>query len=78
MSEWLPIDSAPKDGSRILIGRVRSAGVHSAHWEVDPSWAWEGVGPCWAVYLSDDDYYSHYIPADWPTHWMPLPEPPKP
>lgn len=76
MSEWLPIASAPKD-CRVMLGKVGHKHVYQAHWELEPSWAWKGEVPCWAVYMADDDYYSIYIEADWPTHWMPLPEAPK-
>ena len=76
VGEWLPIESAPKDGSEILIWKPSST-VCIAHWEVDPQWHWDGEWPCWAVFMADDDFYSIYLDADWPTHWMPLPEPPK-
>lgn len=76
MSEWQPIETAPKDGSEILLGRSSNTKVYTAHWELEPSWAWKSAEPCWAVYMASDDYYSTYLHADWPSHWMPLPEPP--
>ena len=64
-SQWKPIDTAPKDGTKFLI------------------W-W----PTWNN-TAEIGYYStrrnrfecnkvmYYQDSDLPTHWMPLPEPPK-
>ena len=76
--EWQPIETAPKDGTKILIGKVGSKLICTAHWEIEPEWAYKGSSPCWASYMADDDYYSLYFDSDWPTHWMPLPTPPAP
>ena len=49
MINWKPIDSAPKDGRRILIAhhdRCRSTETSFARWEnnhPDPYWAYEGM-----------------------------------
>lgn len=70
MTDWQPIETAPRNGTRVLLGRVGC--VEPGAW--DPTYrcrrdaapgAWrgdDGGGP-------EDD--------TWPTHWMPLPEPPK-
>jgi hypothetical protein len=66
VDDWQPIETAPKDGTRILI--ASKEGVASASWSCcihwDPAGDW-----------SDSDEYAtpagHEI-----THWMPLPEPP--
>lgn len=70
---WRPIDTAPKDGTKILLGYfpkptydgssvMKSCEVafwHSGH----QKW-------CGRALLNAEGYFS-------PTHWMPLPEPPK-
>ena len=62
--EWKPIDTAPKDGTEILLYWAREArrnGVGSI-----VICAWDGED--WV----DEDGYSFWDP----THWMPLPTPP--
>ena len=60
--EWRPIETAPKDGTRVLLlGRgMRHA---DGHWE---SKAYNGNG-CWVW---------PYVKAE-PRNWMPLPPPPQ-
>jgi len=56
--EWQPIETAPRDGTIILLstpkGRVADGMWHKRY----GVWAWT------------------YVMVE-PTHWMPLPEPPK-
>lgn len=75
VSEWKPIETAPKDG-RIIIG-------WSAGWESPTAIQWVPE----LSYQNDDGPV--FVPGDWdwngtiqcppshdPTHWMPLPAPP--
>jgi hypothetical protein len=61
MMEWKPIETAPKDGTTIITWEPDGKGVYFEWWDED-SW---------------------YYDEEWgngsknPTHWMPLPEPPK-
>ncbi len=55
---WLPIETAPKSGERILIFDG-DCGVTTAHWE-------RGMGGEWVGYEHDHAYE--------PSHWMPLPK----
>lgn len=59
--DWQPIETAPRDGSDVLIGGYYPNGV----WFVSMGW-----------FSEDRGYWSgHKI--DPPTHWMPLPQPPQ-
>lgn len=77
MSEWQPIETAPKDGRSILVfgwpsnlevnGNVlvsyKRAAIYSASWdEIDEAFC-----------LSGGSWLGPFVK---PTHWMPLPEPP--
>jgi Protein of unknown function (DUF551) len=75
MSDWQPIETAPKDGTSILVyGRpndidglvyFRGPSTHSAAWdEIDDAFC-----------LTGGTWTGPFIE---PTHWMPLPEPPQP
>lgn len=65
MSEWKPIETAPKDGSPVLafFGPRHIEGVF-----------WDDAPGVWCFYSDGDITF----PYKQPTHWMPLPEPPKP
>lgn len=64
---WQPIESAPKDGTEILIAYDGSVSIAFFHTGYD-NWRDEnGVKLDW-----DPDWFDQNV-----THWMPLPEPPK-
>ena len=85
-SQWQPIETAPKDGTSILIYTT------GRHWR--EGWSDEEFGEgnknpevmeaSWQPWYSDemegwmpanlDEEYGRFYEA---THWMPLPEPPK-
>ena len=82
MTDWQPIETAPKDGTAVLLCWARSADGAPIDWRQDPetagvfvqvaSW-WAGDGE-WIVYCSMvRDPSLHFEP----THWMPLPPPPE-
>ena len=83
LPEWLPIESAPKDKT-ILLGYRNTHGnwqTLRGEWfsreEIDEFWEDpDGVEPGWfETSVEADD-----VPNVWrtePTHWMPLPQPPK-
>lgn len=70
MTEWQPIETAPKDGTTILLVRFYGAQVcgETDHWTVD-------------VYGDDrprDWCDTGGRPPEYAwTHWLPLPPPPK-
>lgn len=64
-NEWQPIETAPKDGTVILLA---AKGLED----------WIQMTGSWAV-IREIDWY--FVGGGWmgvnPTHWMKLPEPPK-
>lgn len=81
--EWQPIETCPKDGSPFLIW------VHAeTHGETDDGlqfvadnsyadlgWWLTGTDPMPYGYVDFASQNTHNV--DEPTHWMPLPQPPK-
>jgi hypothetical protein len=67
VSEWQPIESAPKDGTKVLLfGESDGMGCISVGWYEDIS---QAANP-------DDEqgYWCSDLATE--THWMPLPAPP--
>lgn len=67
MSEWQPIETAPKDGTRVLL--------HKDGHQVVAAWS-----NTWSDMLrssTDDWWIGQSLPFRDPTHWMMLPEPPE-
>jgi len=71
--EWQPIETAPKDGTRVLLagGKMFCEALDcyvmsplSAQWDVD----------IWLVAGTEGGYVCADVQE--PTHWMPLPLPP--
>lgn len=75
MGEWRTIDSAPKDGTWILVYEAQDGhddpSVHVVQWGQpewgggDLTWVTMALGP------NPDTYNPHPV-----THWMSLPSPP--
>ena len=84
MSEWQPIETAPKDGCEIIAVFVKDYGppfgktVHGP-WTVKwfgGKWVGSWDGSLVASYASD--FRTEYEEPDMePNHWMPLPSPPE-
>ena len=64
MSEWQPIETSPKDSKARLVWCPLRKNIYVATWDgrYDGAWIFFGGGGS----LIED-----------PTHWMPLPPPPK-
>lgn len=66
MSEWQPIETAPKDGTRIVLATSDTA--YAGRWAES-----QYIGMWWM----SGDYVAAFSKMNPPTHWMPLPQPPK-
>ena len=68
---WRPIESAPRDGEEILLAELCNNGE------------WERGQAYWCVrenkWYEQNTHYTDFHDRSWdtPTHWMPLPQPPK-
>lgn len=71
MNAWQPIETAPKDGRRVLTVRGNGyVGIVHHVLVTNP----EPTGPgCLSRWVDD----AEHRPIAEPTHWMPLPEAPK-
>jgi len=69
MSDWRPIETAPKDGSDTLLywplagASADRPRIRIGYWRDPHGWVWQ------------DRAVRSY--SSFPTHWMPLPEPPQ-
>tara|TARA_R110000868_G_scaffold99334_1_gene273432 strand:+ start:1300 stop:1947 length:648 start_codon:yes stop_codon:yes gene_type:complete len=78
--QWQPIETAPKDGTWILVGGGETDDEEEARGIAVASWTRELNGSVgdryarWQFAVYDGGHYGNYIN---PTHWMPLPQPPQ-
>lgn len=81
---WQPIETAPKDGTNILVFYTKASVdfCHIAWWDNGEFYKEQGYqniedATGWWSYIKDS-FSSHKLNGyDAPTHWMPLPQPPK-
>lgn len=71
---WMPIETAPKDGTRIILGSAEGAWM-AEYRPVYPS-GYRPENPWFSVMLNRD--HMGRFPSAKPTHWMPLPAAPSP
>ena len=70
MTEWQPIETAPRDGTFVLLFGPDGIDMGKYEpWAADYGSGWERFRT--AEYDNDGVMITH------PTHWMPLPPPPK-
>jgi hypothetical protein len=81
MSEWKPIETAPKDGRDILLSNNEER-HYEDRWVVAGSYEKRRYKNSRGGKLTKSGFYNQFLDNDddgpiYPTHWMPLPEPPK-
>lgn len=82
MIEWMPIETAPKDGTGPLLGFADGV-QFTMIWRLPGWFGWAGFQPRseggWVAHAYGLICYtgSGRLIELKPTHWMPLPEPPK-
>jgi hypothetical protein len=84
MSGWLPIATAPKDGTKIdLLFPYPRGRTIDCYWGASDlyggdTWIWRT--PTWGQgeLLPEGQWYIHCYPNMEPTHWMLPPDPPEP
>lgn len=70
---WQPIETAPKDGTKILVFTIRGDIELSGWYELKHDVFDEVEG---GLYRKRQETYAKGWNGNHPTHWMPLPEPP--
>ena len=74
---WLPIETAPKDGTEVLLWfPPREVAINGHYGEVSDG-DWESGYGNWMEWLIADELWFQEDPSDAPTHWMPLPKAPE-
>lgn len=71
MTEWQPIETAPKDGTALLGKDV------AGDWPFVMKWEGEPRAPNGGYWAYCEALLSDVAGEATPTHWMPLPDPPK-
>lgn len=72
--DWQPIETAPRDGTRILV--LACGNVHICHWGMpEPHFVERGSENRWVT--DSTGQWDHRDSIRNVTHWMSLPEPPK-
>lgn len=81
MGEWKPIETAPKDGTFILVTGPRYMDEHLppvaiTRWVVSSDEWWEQISATRKELRREDTSSWDSACGLYPTHWQPLPPPP--
>jgi hypothetical protein len=84
MNSWQPIETAPRDGSRVLCwapGWQPCLLIWKLNNRIQYAHSQKAMLDHAIEYFGDYDEWDDYdlaLSGNGPTHWLPLPEPPKP
>lgn len=70
---WQPIETAPKDGTKIIVLTVHGE-IEISEWYVVTTAEYEPAGD--GLFRKVETVFSQGWNGNHPTHWMPLPAPP--
>jgi|WetSurSiteA1Bulk_404760.scaffolds.fasta_scaffold55279_2 hypothetical protein len=74
---WQPIETAPKDGTLILVyepeTKRNEEGIYIVTWSRQDKY----YPKEWCIICSEQDEQGGCATVDYATYWMPLPEPPE-
>jgi|GEM_PF-1769553 len=71
--QWQPIETAPKDGTEIILWfPFKDIAINGLYGEVSEG-DWETGYRKWMEWLVADELWFQEDPSQAPTHWMPLP-----
>lgn len=76
-AQWLPMESAPNDGTRILCLDIASGEIRVAVRKAFCDKHFEMYGTYWYEWFRDEKTIPGHTWSMEPTHWMPLPKPPE-
>jgi hypothetical protein len=71
---WQPIETAPKDGTKILVYTVHGE-IELTFWFTVETDRYDDVGD--GLYRKREETVAEGWNGNFPTHWMPLPTPPR-
>ena len=74
MSEWQPIETAPKDGTKILVWTHHDV-CEISEWFQATGYKYKEVGR--GLYAKSIVVANEGWSSNTPTHWQPLPDPPE-
>jgi len=78
MTDWQPIETAPRDGTDVIVGfdRADTWIVHVAWWRTGEEYGCTANDRGWWSYTLGSVTQEQLDEDRTPTHWMPLPDPP--
>lgn len=73
---WQPIETAPKDGTRVLCLNADTGEVRVGVRKLFSEQHFENTGRHWYEWFRNEEFCPGHTWSIEPTHWMPLPPPP--